>query len=195
MKKINVFLSGLFLTLLLVGNSFSQSNKTDLLGYQEFTWGSSRNTVESILKKQKSKIISSKKSEIEIESKIEINDFPSSINVTKRFFFVNNAFANVVVMYNKSISITRTKRIYDNFFSQLNKKYGVADQDSIIDKGTVLVRFSVWKFKSGHILLRSIELSEDSALKEIENVSIVYANKDLTEKEEKDREKKILNEF
>jgi len=75
---------------------FSQNSNIDLPGYQEFIWGMSNKAVVTLLRNSGATIKSIRKERIIINSKIELEEYPSSVNITKVFNFSNNSLYSVV---------------------------------------------------------------------------------------------------
>jgi hypothetical protein len=177
----------------------------DLVGYQDFKWGMPRSTVESILKKQKVEIVSSDGDEIVIQSRIDLDGFPPSVDIKKGFVFLDNLLGQVSLSYKNRMIVKSYSvgGIFPKFRDQLEKKYGKCDQvdtttltDDIMSWGSY-----TWTFRSGDITLFLHEFSESSEYKTnehmigLETLSINYSKKGFYQEMKRAREKKTSREF
>jgi hypothetical protein len=171
------------------------------VGYQDFRWGMSRKTVESILKKQKIEIKSSDADEIVIQSRIGLDGYPSSVEIDKGFVFLNNVLGRVQLRYRNAIVPYNISKLYAQFRNQLEKKYGKCDRDSTAHDEKITIGFSTWKFKSGDIIVNFFELPEssefksDAVVRTLECILVFYDRKHFDEDLKRERVKKTSREF
>lgn len=190
-----LFLSSITLP---VTQSVSQSHKVDLSGYQDFRWGMSRKSVESILKSKKEEISHKDEDNITVQSTLQLDGFPPSIQVEKSFAFLNNALGEITLTYKKSLLPFNTDSIYARLHRSLVLKYGQSHSDTLVADDDVLLRFSRWDFSKGFVVIRSVQFPETSRAKSFdlpEFIFVHYGRKGFEQELERAKKKRALEQF
>lgn len=184
-------------------SSFSQNKKVSLSGYQEFKWGMSRTTVESILHRNGASIASSNSKEITVKSTIEFEGLLYSIDIDKSFMFLNNSLGKVVLSYHQNPYYHKPlDSIYSRFHSQIRNKYGKPYYDTLTTDYKMNLRLTIWRLQGGGIDLTSLEFPESSEYHDkeeikavVEGITLIYSKTGFESEIERDKKKRTAKEF
>jgi hypothetical protein len=160
----------------------------------------SKNVVRTILIKNGSEIISDDNNEIKVESSIELETFPPSINVTKTYLFLDDKLGGVAIFYKHKLA-SSLKKVLTQLHSMLEFKYGKPQEDTtVIDKKSIL-GVSIWKFNNANIHIKYLEIPKSSSLykdddlRSLQFISIVYNTNNYAAEMIKRKKYKRENEF